>query len=1178
MNSILIEQALSLHRSGQLAEAEALYRQAVATDPQSALARQLLGVARAQGGRAEDGLADLDAALALSPQDADIHLNRATVLVMLKRFEPALAAFDSALAIRPDWPQALNSRGSLLQEMKRPAAALDSYERALALMPGFTAAINNRGSALMDLMRPAEALAAFEQALALKPEDPVVLTNRGNALQKLGRYPEALAAYDRALALSPDYAKALANRGGVLQHLKRHAAALADFDRALALEPSQPQAFAGAAMAGLSLCDWPRASRIGETIAERALAGDVPPWTLLGYSSDEQLQLAVARHAIAARFPEALPPLATAPYRHHRIRLGYISSDFCDHPVAHQIVQVIETHDRAHFEVIGFSTGRNDNSAVRKRLAAAFDKFHDLQGESPVAIAQMIRDLDVDVLIDLNGHTEGDHFDVLARRPAPVQATWLGYAGSSGAPFVDYCIADAVVAPDASVFSEKLLQLPHSFFPTDTSRALAAPPSRADAGLPPAGFVFCSFNQNWKFTAPVFAIWMRLLKQVDGSVLWLKQPAEAAANLRAAASAHGVDPARLVFAPHAAADDHLARHALADLFLDTLPYNAHATASDALWAGLPVLTRAGTAFAGRVAASMLTTLGLPELITQTPEEYEARALELARNPARLKALRERLANGRTTAPLFDTPRFTRNLETALIALARPATAASLTAQGLQALDSGDNDSALILLDRAIAADPNLAAAHQGRGRVLAILKNNEAALQSFERALALDPNLLDAFDGMALTALHLCDWDRTETIAPELERRIAAGQDISPWTLLGYSGDAALQLRAAKQDIALRVPPFAPLWRGERYHHDRIRLAYISSDLRQHVVGGQIAQLIERHDRSRFQVIGIATTPDDGSALRARLAKSFDAFYDVSGRNVLEIAQGIRALEVDVLVDLNGHTQSENFGVLAQRPAPVQLGWLGYAGTTGTDFQHLVVDAVVAPDDTEFSEKLLRLPHSFFTGDTSRPIGIAPSRAQEGLPENGFVFCSFNNNWKITAPVFALWMRLLKAVPGSVLWLRQSGGGADANLQRAAAKHGVSPDRLVFAARAEIGVHLARHALADLFLDTLPYNAHATCWDALYAGLPVLTCKGNAFAGRVAASMLTALGMPELITQTPGAYEARALELARDPEQLQALRANLAAGRATAPLFDTTRFACDFESAIEQLLTSPARA
>ncbi|MDB5741553.1 MAG: repeat-containing protein, partial [Alphaproteobacteria bacterium] len=470
-------------------------------------------------------------------------------------------------------------------------------------------------------------------------------------------------------------------------------------------------------------------------------------------------------------------------------------------------------------------------------------------------------------------------------------------------------------------------------------------------------------------------------------------------------------------------------------------------------------------------------------------------------------------------------------------------------------------------------DPARAAAHQGRGRVLALEKRNAEALHSFERALALDPALPEAFDGVALTALHLCDWPRVAQIGLELASRIAAGQEVSPWTLLGYSGDAALQRRTAQRDIAARIPPFAPLWRGERYGHDRIRLAYISSDLRRHVVGGQIVELIARHDRSRFEVLGIATTPDDGSALRAQLVGAFDQFQDVSGQNPLEIARLLRALEVDVLVDLNGHTQSENFAVLAQRPAPVQASWLGYAGTTGADFLHQIVDDVVAPDAAEFSEPLLRLPHSFFVSDTSRVLGACPSRAQQGLPEDGLVFCSFNNNWKITAPVFALWMRLLDAVPGSVLWLRQSGGGADANLRRAAKAHGVAPERLVFAAREEdIGVHLARHALADLFLDTLPYNAHATACDALYAGLPVLTCRGTAFAGRVAASLLTAIEMPELIAESPEDYEALALALAREPARLGELRAKLAANRATAPLFDTTHFARDLEAALISLL------
>jgi predicted O-linked N-acetylglucosamine transferase (SPINDLY family) len=274
----------------------------------------------------------------------------------------------------------------------------------------------------------------------------------------------------------------------------------------------------------------------------------------------------------------------------------------------------------------------------------------------------------------------------------------------------------------------------------------------------------------------------------------------------------------------------------------------------------------------------------------------------------------------------------------------------------------------------------------------------------------------------------------------------------------------------------------------------------------------------------------------------------------------------VRRLEIDVLVDLTGHTEGENFAVLAQRPAPVLLSWFGYPGTTGAGFlDGVIADAVVAPDSAEFSERLLHLPGSFFVSDTSRAVAPLPSRAQAGLPEKAFVFCSFNNSWKITAPVFAIWMRLLKQVDGSVLWLRRSDGGADANLAKAAADHGIDPTRIIFAPRLPEEDHLARHARADLFLDTLPYNAHATASDALWTGLPVLTCRGSAFAGRVAASMLTALDLRELIAETAQEYETLALALARDPERLKALRAKLAVNRKTMPLFDTSDFASKLE-------------
>lgn len=688
----LIDQAVSLHRSGKLADAERLYREVLAADPQNFAARHLLGVVFAQLGRGEDALTEIAAALAIKPGDAEALLNQANILKMLGRtgeavsgftgalaarpgwpqalnnrgtvlqslgrFDEALADYDAALAYAPDYVEALNNRGSVLQDLKRPAEALAAYDQTLRLAPGFAAAFNNRGSALLDLRRFADALGCFDRALQLRPNDAEALNNRGNALQGLMRYEEAVASYDRALALRPDYPEAQNNRGSALQQLKRHDEALASFESA----GGQPHAFGGAAMAALNLCDWERTEKIGAQMPARIAAGEaVPPWVLLGYSGDESLQLQCARNVIARRFPVLPPAMAAARAAPARIRLAYISSDFVHHPVAAQVSQLIETHDRARFEVLGLSTGPDDGSAQRRRLMTAFDQFHDLKDQNAFGAAQLIRKLEVDLLVDLNGHTQGDNFDILAHRPAPVQATWLGYASTTGAPFIDYLIADPVVAPDAAAFSEKLALLPNCFFPTDTGNAIGAVPSRAQAGLPQDGFVFCSFNNNWKITAPVFAIWMRLLRDVPGSVLWLKKPGNAAMqNLQKAAQAHGIDSGRLVFAPGAPLDVHFARHALADLFLDTLPYNAHATACDALWAGLPVLTCRGSAYAGRVAASMLITAGVPELVTENSQAYEALALELARDHARLQSLRTKL--GTRTSPLFDTPRFARDIE------------------------------------------------------------------------------------------------------------------------------------------------------------------------------------------------------------------------------------------------------------------------------------------------------------------------------------------------------------------------------------------------------------------------------------------------------------------------------------------------------------------------------------
>jgi predicted O-linked N-acetylglucosamine transferase (SPINDLY family) len=480
------------------------------------------------------------------------------------------------------------------------------------------------------------------------------------------------------------------------------------------------------------------------------------------------------------------------------------------------------------------------------------------------------------------------------------------------------------------------------------------------------------------------------------------------------------------------------------------------------------------------------------------------------------------------------------------------------------------EAALAALDRAVALQPAATTAHFNRGVVLAALERNREALESYDRVLALDPNYMPAFANRAVVLLALCDWTRVAEIAPERAAAI-----VPPLTFLGLSGDKQLQLQCAAAAVRNLVPkPVPPLWQGERYRHDRIRLAYVSADFREHAVAFQLAPLIERHDRSRFEVIGISTGPGDDSAIRARLVKGFDRFHEFAALNSDAIAQRMREMEIDIAIDLGGHTGMTRLQIFAHRPAPLQISWLGYPGTSGAPFiDYLIADPVVAPFEHQpFSEQLVHLPDTFFPAQVPTALGAVPSRSQAGLPQQGFVFCCFNANWKITRPVFAVWMRLLQTVPQSVLWLKQPSADARANLDREAAAHGVDPSRLIYADNAPLERHLSRHALADLFLDTMPYNAHATAADALGAGLPVLTCTGEAFAGRVAASLLQAVGLPELVTKDLQDYESLALALARDPAHLQALKDRLRHNLPTAPLFDADRFRRNIETAYGEMM------
>jgi predicted O-linked N-acetylglucosamine transferase (SPINDLY family) len=652
-------------------EALASYDRALTLRPDHAEALNNRGNAQHELMRHDEALASYDRALAVRPDHAEALNNRANALVGLKRYDEAMASYDRALTLRPHYSDALNNRGSALVGLKRYDEALAGYDRALTLRPDHAETLSNRGNALRELKRREEALASYDRALALRSDLAETLNNRGNTLRELNQLDEALASYNRALILRPDHAEALNNRGNALHELNRLDEALASYDRALAIKADHAHAFSGAADCAMGLCDWDRRTRFTADLCAHVLGQKsiVSPFVLLSYSGNPALQLQCARNYIENMFPLLPPPFwSGAVWRNDKIKIAYLSADFRRHPLAYLMVELFELHDRSRFEVIAVSFGRDDRSEIRGRLVAAFDQFIDVRTQSDKEVARLLNHLRIDIAVDLMGHTRDARPGILAFHPAPIQVSYLGFPGTTGADFIDYIIADAIVLPfDKQPYhTEKIVHLPDCYQVNDTKLEIAErTPTRQEMGLPEYGFVFCCFNNNLKITPAIFDIWMRLLHQVEGSVLWLLRADDRVArNLSKEAQRRGIDPSRLVLAQRLPLTEHLARQRLAGLFLDTTPYNAGATAAAALWSGLPVLSVIGETFVGRMGASLLHAAGVPELITYNLEDYQTLALKLARDSALLVEIKAKLVRNRNTYPLFNTERFARHIEAA----------------------------------------------------------------------------------------------------------------------------------------------------------------------------------------------------------------------------------------------------------------------------------------------------------------------------------------------------------------------------------------------------------------------------------------------------------------------------------------------------------------------------------
>jgi predicted O-linked N-acetylglucosamine transferase (SPINDLY family) len=1366
--------------TGALAAARTSAQQAIALNPGSAPAHTNLGGICEDLGETAAALAAYTRACELDPKLLEAHLNAANLLRKCGRRDGALAMYEAAAKINPNSARIHFDSGNLLFELSRPGAAIEAYRRALALQPDFMEAHHNLGDALHQLGAHDEAIAAFHAALALNPNSARTHCNLGAAYECSGQKALSTAAYRRALACDPGML------GVALQlyHQRR------------------------------SACDWTnlQAEETAITTAIPAYRQPLVPFHLLDMDVSPELHLHAARLWASGSYAKpSFPHRRPQPGRpaKSKLKIGYLSADFNSHATALLMADLVECHDRARFEIIAYSYSKDDGSEMRQRLLRSFDQFADLCQCDDRQAAQRIFDDRIDILVELKGYTQFARTSIAAHRPAPVQVNFLGYPGTMGADFIDYILADPVVLPmnEQAHYSEKIVHLPDCYQPNDRYRKVADNlPTRRDCGLPDAGFVFCCFNNSYKITPNIFDVWMRLLHKVEGSVLWLFDAyPNVRDNLAREAEKRGIDPTRLVFAPRVRTPDHVARQRLADLFLDTLPYNAHTTASEALWVGLPVLTLRGATFAGRVAASLLHAIGLPELVTETLEDYEAQALRLATRPEALADLRQKLAANRATHPLFDTPRFARHIESAFrrmweiwvageapqafgvapttapiapmrsgedlfaaalvahtsgdhptaqvlyheILLRQPNHAIALHHLGLIEHVDGRHDGAIDLVKRAVAIAPawseahsnlaaiyratgDLAAArasaqqaialnpgsapahtnlggicedlgetaaalaahlracelhpdlleahhnvaqllcklgraeealticettatkhpesawpHYSAGNVLRDLSRPQEAVAAYRRALALQPNFAEvhcnlgylflqhgAFDhaitayqkaialnpnlaeahcnlatayeytdrpNLASAAYHqalgvnrglldarvrlhhlrqrACDWTKLEEEEPAIAAAIPAyRRPLASFPLVSMDISSELHLHAARLWASgIYAKPSFPHRRPEpgASNKGKLKIGYLSADFNNHATALLLADLVECHDRARFEIIAYSYSKDDGSEMRQRLLRSFDEFVDVRSLDDRQAAQRIFDDGIDILVELKGYTQFARTNIAAHRPAPVQVNFLGYPGTMGADFiDYILADPIVLPMDEEahYSEKIVHLPDCYQPNDRCRKVAdSAPTRRTCGLPDAGFVFCCFNNSYKITPNIFDVWMRLLHKVEGSVLWLFDAYPNVRDNLAREAEKRGIDPARLVFATRLPTPDHLARQRLADLFLDTLPCNAHTTASEALWVGLPILTLRGATFAGRVAASLLHAIGLPELVTETLEDYEAQALRLAARPEALASLRQKLAANRATHPLFDTPRFARHIESAFRRM-------
>lgn len=672
-SQLLYQQGLAFHRQGMLDKAQNAYQQTVQINPYHAPAWHTLGVMASQSGNPEKGFSLILKALAIAPSDPVFLTNASTALLTLQRFDEAMELSGQAIEANPSHFPAHRNLAAALIGLKRYTEAIISLDHALALKPETQELYISRSNALCALKNFTEAIATADKLLVINPSSFEAHYAKANAYKLARAYKDAIASYRKALSLQPGHVLAWFNLGDAYQFDKNYVQAVESYSKALNLNKDISFGWGTLLHAKMLYCDWHDFDHLLSKVMALNDAGrqtSIP----FGYQAlcDDEASLKIC----AETATQALSPPSKTPYEHpswaphQKIRVGYLCGEFREQATSILMTEVWELHDKSKFEIIAFDNGWNDHSPRRKRIQQAFDHLYDISALSDPDAAQLIFDCQIDVLINLNGYFGLGRNQVFAYKPSPVQVNFLGFPATLGAPYMDYLIADEQVIPRSSQihYTEKIAYVAGCYQPNDAQRQISHRQfTRSELCLPEHGFVYCCFNNSYKITPHTFDVWMRILKQVPDSVLWLlSDTPEATANLQNEARLRGIDPDRLVFADRMPNEDHLARHAMADLFLDTWPYNAHTTASDALWAGLPLLTLQGRSFPGRVAGSLLKAVQCEDMVCDSIAAYESKAISLATKTHLLLQAKEALSRGKLQGTLYNTPFFTREFEKVLM--------------------------------------------------------------------------------------------------------------------------------------------------------------------------------------------------------------------------------------------------------------------------------------------------------------------------------------------------------------------------------------------------------------------------------------------------------------------------------------------------------------------------------